>query len=199
MAAPQHDSTTAGDFVRHTAWFAGVLLLTAVTLALMGRIVWCQCGGWIPWSWDIWTSHNSQHLIDPYFFSHVLHGVAFYYGLHLCWTTATVVQRFHVAIVIEAAWELLENSPLIINRYRTVTMSLDYFGDSIANSMSDILACSLGFALALKLEARYSIALFVLTEVVMTLAIRDCLLLNIVMLLCPIDAIRDWQAAGAPA
>lgn len=97
-----------------------------------------------PWFWGIGTRHNSQHLIDPYFFSHVLHGVAFYYGLHLCWTTATGVQRFHAAIMIEAIWELLENSPLIINRYRTVTISLDYFGDSIANSMFGVLAALLG-------------------------------------------------------
>lgn len=169
------------------------LLTTAVLLTLMGQVLWCQCGSWSPWSWDIWSEHNSQHLVDPYFFSHVLHGLLFYGGLHLCCGSRSPAWRFQAALIIEAGWELLENSPIVISRYREATIALDYFGDSVANSMFDILACALGFRLAARLTVRQSVALFLLTEIIMTLTIRDCLLLNILMLLSPIDAVKTWQ------
>ncbi len=194
MTDLSHKPTLPNDTVRNTVWIAVAMLLTMVALKMLGRIVWCECGGWSPWSWDIWSSHNSQHLIDPYFFSHVLHGFIFYAVLYFCWKSGSMVHRFRAAVLIEAAWELLENSPLIINRYREVTLAQDYFGDSIANSMFDILACSLGFLLAHRLKPVHSVAILVLTELIMTLAIRDCLLLNILMLLCPIDAVRQWQS-----
>ncbi|HIK91160.1 MAG TPA: DUF2585 family protein, partial [Planctomycetes bacterium] len=124
--------------VQHTFVFAAILLITAVVLHLSGRVFWCQCGTCVPWSWDIWSQHNSQHLVDPYFFTHVLHGIALYGLLHWLWKSAPVSKRFWASILLEAGWEILENSPLIIERYREATISLDYYGDSIANSLFDI-------------------------------------------------------------
>lgn len=181
--------------IRHVMLFMAVLLMTAGALRSLGRVFWCKCGGWSPWSWDIWSTHNSQHLIDPYFFSHVLHGFVFYCALHVCWKSAPLVWRFHAAMLIEAGWEILENSPIIINRYREATISLDYFGDSIANSMFDIVACALGFLLASRLKLSHSVAVFVMTELIMALVIKDSLILNVLMLVWPIDAIREWQMA----
>lgn len=193
MSDPNQQLTQQTTGLQHVVCTTMIMLLTAGTLKLMGQVSWCRCGSWSPWSWDIWSSHNSQHLIDPYFFSHVLHGLLFYGALHLCCQAWSLRWRFQAAIVMEAGWELLENSPVIINRYREATIAQDYFGDSIANSMFDILACALGFVLAAKLTVRQSIALFVLTEVAMTLTIRDSLLLNILMLLWPLDAVKEWQ------
>ncbi|MCP4512328.1 MAG: DUF2585 family protein, partial [Fuerstiella sp.] len=131
--------------VRCASVFAAFLLITAVTLNVSGRVFWYQCGSWVPWSWDIWSQHNSQHLIDPYFFTHILHGIVLYGLLYWLWKSAPVSKRLLTAVLLEAGWEILENSSLIIDRYREVTISLDYYGDSIANSLFDIVACALGF------------------------------------------------------
>lgn len=171
-----------------------VATLTAITLRLMGRIWWCECGRLDLASWDIWTSHNSQHLIDPYTFSHVLHGVIFYWLLMLVPDRYVRHRRFLIAMTIEACWELLENSPIIIDRYRSVTISLDYYGDSIANSFFDIVACGLGYWFARSFKWTWSVVFFVIVEVLMLITIRDSLGLNILMLLTPIDAVREWQS-----
>lgn len=194
------DGDTTGQSVRdllvdQTAWLVISLTLTAAILKWLGRVFWCQCGSWSPWAWDIWSSHNSQHLIDPYFFSHVLHGLIFYAVLSFVWKASAVAERFRVAILMEAAWEVLENSPIIIDRYRAVTISLDYYGDSIANSMFDILACAAGFLIAATLKPVHSLAVFAVTELLMIAAIRDSLILNVVMLAWPLDIIRQWQMA----
>ncbi len=178
----------------HAGIFAGILVVTAIGLRLLNRIVWCKCSSWSPWSWDIWSSHNSQHLIDPYFFSHVLHGFIFYGALHVIWSTAPVAWRFHVAILIEAAWELLENSPIIIDKYRENTIAQDYLGDTIANSTFDMLACALGFYLAFRLKPVWSVMFLLATELLMTLIIRDCLFLNVLMLTWPIESVGEWQS-----
>ena len=175
--------------------FAAILLTTAAMLQASGRVFWCQCGRWVPWSWDIWSQHNSQHLIDPYFFTHVLHGIAIYGLLHWLWKSAPVATRFLAAVVLEAGWELLENSSLAIDRYREVTISQDYYGDSISNSLFDIAACALGFLLAARMKPSWSVLFFVATELFLVLTIRDCLTLNIVMLVYPFDAIKHWQMA----
>jgi len=107
-----------------------------------------------------------------------------------------VEQRFLVTVLLEAGWEILENSPIIINRYREAAISLDYFGDSIASSLFDIIACVLGFMLATRLKLWQSIAFVLATEVILLLTIRDCLTLNILMLLCPVDAVKQWQMNG---
>ncbi len=178
------------------AWTVSVVLATAVILWLMGQPIWCKCGQWKPWSWDIWSSHNSQHLIDPYTFTHVVH------GLILCgvvyWLPRSVPDgiRYIVAVVLEAGWEILENSPLIIERYREATISQDYFGDSVWNSVGDILACVAGYGIALRLRTVKSLLFIAATELILVITIRDCLILNIVMLVWPIEAIKQWQLPG---
>lgn len=179
---------------------AAIIVVMAICLRLMGRRWWCECGGWSPWSWDTMTRHNSQHLIDPYFFSHVLHGVIFFWALawfppRIFKREMTASTRLRIAVVVEVAWEILENSPWIINRYREATISLDYFGDSIANSITDVLACVLGYMLASQFRFRWSLVLIAATEIVMLFAIRDSLLLNVIMLVSPIEAIKHWQSA----
>jgi hypothetical protein len=174
-----------------------IALLTAVVLRLMGRVWWCQVGDWSPWSGDIWSSHQSQHLVDPYLFTHVLHGVMFYAVLRFLGKERFQWQLLG-AISLEAIWEIIENSPFIIERYRAVTISLDYFGDSVINSVMDIVACTTGFLIAARLPWKWSLAFFVATEVILTLWIRDSLVLNIIMLTVPIEAIRQWQMEIAP-
>ena len=179
------------------AGVAVVALAMCGVLAAMGRVWWCEVGDWWPWSWDIWSCHCSQHLLDPYSLSHIQHGIAFFIILSLVrHGRLSVHSRVLIAAVAEAAWEIAENTPFIINRYREVTVSLDYFGDSIANSVSDLAMCMLGVWLVHKTSLKVGIIAFVVLEVVSVIWIRDSLLLNILMLTWPIDAIRDWQAGG---
>ncbi|MDA1230898.1 MAG: DUF2585 family protein [Planctomycetota bacterium] len=170
-----------------------IIAAVAVLLSFIGQPRWCKCGSWSPWSWNIWSSHNSQHLMDPYTASHVLHGVILC-GL-LFWLPRSVSgsARFMAAIVIEVGWEILENSPLIIERYRATTIALDYAGDSVANSISDILACAVGYGIACRLRAVKSLIFSLATELIVLICIRDCLFLNVVMLICPLESIRQWQ------
>lgn len=170
-----------------------ILAATSLVLAAMGRHFWCECGGLEPFSWDIWSQHNSQHLIDPYSFTHVLHGILFYALLGWLWKSLSIEYRFSVAILLESSWEILENTPMVIERYRSVTISLDYYGDSIANSIMDVIACAIGFAIACRFRPRVSVAVFVATELILLITIRDCLTLNVVMLLWPLEAIKTWQ------
>ncbi|GAB4371666.1 MAG: DUF2585 family protein [Acidobacteriota bacterium] len=171
---------------------AGMLLL----LAAMGRTWWCACGSPVPWSFDVWSSHNSQHLVDPYSLSHFLHGLVFYAALWPLGRRLSLRTRFLLALGIEAGWEVLENTPMVIERYRAVTMSLDYYGDSIVNSLGDVLCFLPGWWVAARARVRVSVALFVATELLTAVWIRDGLVLNVIMLLWPLDAIRDWQMAG---
>lgn len=164
-------------------------------LRSMGRQWWCHCGQLTPWSWDIWSSHNSQHLIDPYFFTHVLHGVIFFWCLRPLASRLSPTTRFRIALLIEAGWEILENSPVIIDRYRAATISLDYFGDSIANSVFDLIACGLGYLIASSLRWYWSLLLFAIVELTLLFTIRDTLILNVIMLVYPIEAMKTWQAS----
>jgi hypothetical protein len=177
------------------AWLAMAVVLgvTAYQLHNQGRQWWCECGQWDLWSGDVWSRHNSQHLFDPYSFTHVLHGLI-YSGI-LAWLCPRVAPswRLWLAITIAALWETLENSDFIIQRYRAATISLVYTGDTIANSLGDILSCGLGFVLARRLGLWRSVALFLVTEIVLILWIRDSLILNIVMLLHPIETLKGWQ------
>jgi hypothetical protein len=137
--------------------------------------------------------HNSQHLLDPYSFSHVSHGILFF-GL-CAWLLPSLALgwRLVVATAIEAAWEIVENTQFVIDRYRAATISLDYYGDSVGNSFGDVLSCLVGFLLARYLGLWRSIALLIVLELVLLFWIRDNLLLNVVMLIHPIDAVKAWQ------
>lgn len=182
----------------HTAKIAlGLIFALATTLLwIQGRVWWCQAGDMVPWSWDIWSTHNSQHIVDPYAFTHVLHGVLEFWLIGLIFRKMPISWRLVLAVAIEGTWEVAENSPFIIERYRTVTLSLDYFGDSIINSMADMLCCATGFTIAYKLKFWRSLILFLATEAVLIVWIRDSLLINIVMLIYPIEALKVWQMAG---
>ena len=170
-----------------------ILVIAGAYLRHQGRIWWCACDSPNPVSFRM-DSHNSQHLIDAYSLSHVLHGILFFGVLWLFRKRLSLGWRAAIAACIEIGWEVLENSPIIINRYRNATVSLGYTGDSLGNSLGDFLSFMLGFYLARKLGLRWSIGIIVVVELTMLYLIRDNLTLNVLMLLWPIDAIRKWQA-----
>ncbi len=177
-------------------------IIAAVCAALLaaGRVPICTCGTVKLWWGEVQSSENSQHIADWYSFSHVIHGLLFFWFAHLLWRKwrllggRPAVWALPIAVAFEGLWELLENSPLIINRYRAVTMSYGYEGDSVINSLSDIGCMVLGFVLAARLPARASIAMAAAFELFTLAMIRDNLTLNVVMLVWPVEAIRHWQA-----
>ncbi|MBX7170323.1 MAG: DUF2585 family protein [Pyrinomonadaceae bacterium] len=164
-----------------------------IALRAQGRVWWCRVGDLSPWSSDIWSAHNSQHFFDPYTFTHILHGVLYFWIINLILSDYRLRWKFFLVIFVECVWELVENSNFVIDRYRAATISLDYYGDSILNSLSDVLSCAFGSFLAYKLKFWRSLAYFVATEILLLFLIRDNLTLNIIMLIYPIDAIKRWQ------
>jgi hypothetical protein len=170
-----------------------IMSSAAVALRIEGRSWWCSCGEPRVWIADAWGPHNSQHLSDPYSFSHVLHGVVFWWLLSWSAPRLAVVWRAVAAIGIEAAWEVAENTAWAIERYRTATAAIGYTGDTVLNSLGDTAFCAAGLVVAQRLGWRRSALVFLLTEAVLLVWIRDSLLLNVLMLVYPIDAIRQWQ------
>jgi len=179
--------------MKKNLWIFIILIVTIVCLESLGRIWWAESGTTIPWCFEVASENNSQTLLDPYTFSHILHGVIFFWAFAWAFPKCSAESKYVAALGLEAAWEILENTPFIINRYREITVSLGYYGDSIANSMSDIAACMLGYVVAQKLGLKWSIAVFVLIEVIMLWLIRDCLTLNVIMLVHPFEFLQEWQ------
>lgn len=174
---------------------SAVLLATAGILLAMGRVPWCTCDTIKLWHGVTWSSENSQHLTDWYTPSHVIHGILFYWWLGRWKKKWSMEKRFLIGLLIEVGWEILENSPLIINRYRETTISLDYFGDSVINSIFDIIAMIVGFWAAYRLPIRTTIILVIILELFVGYSIRDNLTLNVIMLLYPFEFIKNWQLA----
>ena len=174
-----------------------IAIVMSVVLTMMGRVWWCEAGDASPWSWDVWSQHNSQHLADPYALSHIEHGILMFMALTLMGSKwFSISTRTMIVAAIESVWEIVENTPFMINRYREATISLDYFGDSIANSISDYIMCLLGVLLVRKTSWKIGLAAFLFLELVSVMWIRDSLLINILMLISPIEAVKTWQAGG---
>lgn len=189
----------------HRRALVGTILALAAILAIllaMGRPPICECGTIKLWHGVVQSSENSQHITDWYSASHLIHGLLFYFFAHILWRRwglfggLPTKWALPIAVLFEGFWEILENSPVIINRYREVTISWGYSGDSILNSMSDIGWMVIGFVLASRLPVWVSVALAVALELFTLFMIRDNLTLNVLMLVWPVEAIAQWQAGG---
>jgi hypothetical protein len=172
---------------------AALIVLQALTLLAMGRVPICTCGTIKLWHGSVHSSENSQHILDWYSFTHVLHGFWLYLFAWLALPRASIAARLALAVLCEGAWEILENSSFVIERYRAGTISLNYYGDSILNSVSDTFSMMAGFALARRLPVWGIIACGILIEAALIYFIRDNLLLNVLMLIYPTEGIKAWQ------
>lgn len=170
-----------------------IIAVTAIILFVLGRNLICECGYVKLWHGVVMSSENSQHIFDPYTFTHVLHGIGFFFLLWLVARRLPIGIRALIAVIFESIWEIGENTAWAIERYREKTISLDYFGDSIINSTSDIFIMIFGFWLASRLPIWVTLAIVVIIEVVLLILIRDNLFLNMFMIVHPIEAVRVWQ------
>ena len=186
----------AGISGRHAALAVGVIALGALVLLFMGRQPICECGYVKLWHGVAASSENSQHLADWYTPSHLIHGFIFYGLLWLLARRSPLGIRLIIAVLLEASWEIVENTDFIINRYREATISLDYYGDSVINSVFDMLFMALGFFMAARLPVTATVTVALALELFTGLMIRDNLALNVVMLLWPLEAVREWQAGS---
>jgi hypothetical protein len=194
------DSPGRAPSPRRSLWYGvGAILIVASAAGIefaMGRVPWCTCGYIKLWHGVVKSSENSQHIADWYTLTHIVHGLGFYLLLWLAARPLPPRARFVLAVLLESAWEVFENTPLVINRYRAATISLDYYGDSIVNSVADVFAMMAGFWLASRYAVRVSVALVLVVEISLAVKIRDNLTLNILMLIHPFEAIRQWQLGG---
>jgi hypothetical protein len=184
-----------GKFLYITATVL-VALLMIVLLGAQGRLLLCACGMFEIWTSDTCSANNSQQLFDPYSFTHLLHGFLFFWLITLLFKRFTPSWQLWLVLLLEGAWEVFENSQFIIERYRTATAALGYQGDTIVNSFGDLIWAIAGFLLARQLGVRGSLIVFLLVEVVLILWIHDSLLLQILMLVWPVEAIKSWQMCG---
>ena len=173
-----------------------VVLLMIVFLRAQGRLLLCACGQFEIWTSDTCSSNNSQQLFDPYSFTHLLHGFLFFWLIALFFKRFTPSWQLWLVLLLEGAWEVFENSRFVIDRYRTATAALGYQGDTIVNSFGDLIWAIAGFLLARQLGIRRSIIIFLLVELVLIFWIHDSLLLQILMLVWPVEAIKSWQMCG---
>jgi len=171
----------------------GLILLTAAVLYGMGHPLICKCGYVKLWHFDVVSAENSQHIFDWYTPSHIIHGFLFYGLFWLLMPRASFGARLIAAVLLEATWEVVENTDFVINHYREMTVSLDYYGDSVLNSVCDILFMIAGFYLAAWLPVWATILIAVVLEVFIGVMIRDGLTLNVIMFVWPSDAILQWQ------
>lgn len=196
----QPEAALRGDASRRWAWAlaAAIVAASGVGLWLEGQRWWCAGGGAALWISDIWSSHNSQHVGDPYSLTHFSHGLIFYALLMLPGVRRLAFAwRLCIGTLIEAAWEVTENTDMVINRYRETTLALGYTGDTIANSLGDTGFFIAGFVVARLVGWRWALAIVAALELVLLAWIRDNLTLNVVMLLWPIEAIKQWQVPGS--
>lgn len=172
----------------------GVLLLLALLLSAEGRMLLCACGEFRLWSGDVCSSTNSQQFLDPYSFTHVLHGFVLFWLITLLLRRRLAPRwQFVLAVASEATWEIFENTPFVINRYRAETAALGYQGDTIVNSFGDLTCAVIGFLIARQLGWRWTLVAFIAVEVVLTIWIHDSLILQLLMLVHPVEAIKLWQ------
>jgi hypothetical protein len=172
-----------------------IIVLAAVYLLWIGREPICKCGYVKLWHGQVVSSENSQHIADWYTPSHIIHGFIFFGLLWLFARRLALGWRLAIATLVEAAWEIVENSDAVIERYRSVTISLDYYGDSVLNVVADILAMGIGFFLAARLPVWATVAIALAFEATTIWLIRDGLALNVLMLVWPLPEVADWQAA----
>lgn len=194
-SAPINVSDSLRKFLWPALIIGTVLTATAWVLHHEGRAWWCSCREFL-WTGSAWSSQTSQNFLDPYSFTHLLHGFAIAGVLLLITRQMPTAWRLCIAIAAESVWEIFENSTLVVERYRQATASLGYQGDTVLNSMGDIFCCGVGLMIARRLGWLRSLPVFIATEIGLLFWIRDSLLLEIIMLIHPIAAIKAWQLGG---